>query len=377
MYLLQKFLRDGGTLDDLKVKYAIDATRHKTYNNLVLLKYNQIESPFSEPMVREARGLILDEANNWNAVCVRFNKFFNYGEGHAAEIDWTSARVQEKVDGSLVTLYYYDNQWHVATSGSPDASGQVGDWPFTFKDLFWKTFNEMGLKTPDDPEVCPSFELTSQFNRVVVPHKTAGLTLIGVHLRDELKEIALDDIQYHFNLYLADEFVPYPVVKSYALSSFDDIVRSFADIDPISQEGYVVVDGNFNRVKIKHPGYVALHHLKDGFGPRRIVEIIRTSEKSEVLTYFPEWKEQFNDVQSRYDNLVNGLQNLYDEIKDIPVQKDFALAVQARKPAVPSALYQLRAGKIVSVKQHFADMPIQSLMKALGMKDKEPSNVEG
>ena len=356
MYLLQNFLRNGGTLDDLKVKYAIDATRHKTYPNLVLLKYNQLESPFAEPLVCEARGMILDEADDWRVVCTRFSKFFNYGEGHAAQIDWNTARVQEKVDGSLMTLYFYDNKWHVATSGSPDASGQVGDWPFTFAELFWKTFNEMGLKLPLNTDLNHSFELTSQWNRVVVPHKGATLTLIGLFDRVTGNEFV-------------DHNTTYPMVKSFKLSSFEDILASFAGIDPLSQEGYVVVDANFNRVKIKHPGYVALHHLKDGFGPRRIVEIIRASETSEVLTYFPEWTEQFNESQKRYDNLVNALQNLYDEIKDIPVQKDFALALQARGPAVPAALYQLRAGRIDSVKQHLADMPIQALMKVLGLKD--------
>lgn len=361
MYSLQSFLNNAGTLDDLRVKYAINATRHKTYPNLVLLKYNQLESPFAEPMVREARGLILDEAANWSPVCARFSKFFNYGESHAAQIDWKTARVQEKVDGSLVTIYYYDDKWHVATSGSPDASGRVGEYSFTFAELFWKTFNEMGLRLPNNPQLCLSFELTSRFNRVIVPHKEARLTLIGAHRRDipdqRNNEIAVETVS------------GYPVVKSYKLSSFEDIVLSFKNIDPLSQEGYVVVDGNYNRVKIKHPGYVALHHLKDGFGPRRIVEIIRASEKPEVLTYFPEWTEQFNDSQNRYDRLVQETIDLYEKIKDIPVQKDFALAVQAHRPAVPAALYRLRAGQIDSVKQHLADMPIQALMKILGLRD--------
>ena len=356
MSLLQNYLRNGGTLDELKIKYAIGATRHKTYPNLVLLKYNQIESPFAEPLVREARGIILDEADDWRVICMRFTKFFNYGEGHAACIDWKTARVQEKVDGSLMTIYFYDNKWHVATSGTPDASGQMGEWSFTFADLFWKTFNEMGLPLPENTDLNPSFELTSQCNRVVVPHKGANLTQIGLFDRVSGNE-------------LVDHNSPYPMVKSYALNSFDDILASFAGIDPLSQEGYVVVDANFNRVKIKHPGYVALHHLKDGFGPRRIVEIIRASETSEVLTYFPEWTKQFNESQKRYDNIVLDLNNLYLEIKNIAVQKDFALAVQARNPTIPAALYQLRAGKIETVKQHIANMPIQSLMKVLGLKD--------
>jgi len=357
MSLLQSYLRNGGTLDELKVKYAINSTRHKVYPNLVLLKYNQIESPFSEPLVCEARGIILDEADDWRIVCLRFSKFFNYGEGYAAPTDWNTARVQEKVDGSLMTMYHYDNKWHVATSGMPDASGEVNGFPFTFADLFWKTFNEMGLTLPKHTDICPSFELTSQFNRVVVPHRIAGLTLIGMFDRA-------------FGVEFIDHETTYPVVKSYKLSSFEDILGSFASIDPLSQEGFVVVDANFNRVKIKHPGYVALHHLKDGFGPRRIVEVIRASETTEVLTYFPEWTEQFNDSQKKYDDLIQDLSKLYDELKDIPVQKDFALAVQARKPTVPAVLYRLRAGQIDSVKQHLADMPIQALMKILGLKDK-------
>lgn len=364
MSAIQTYLRDGGKLEDLTTNYGISCTRHKKYNNLILFKYDQINSPPAHPLVVNARGTILDETDNWRIVCARFNRFFNYGEGHAATIDWSSARVQEKVDGSLVTMYWYDNKWHVATSGSPDASGQVGEMNFTFADLFWKTFNQMGLEPVNfNTDLCPSFELTSMFNRVVVPHKTAGLTFIGLH--DRLRggnELPLSTLP------------TYPAVKSYPLNSFDEIVASFANIDPISQEGYVAVDGNGNRVKVKHPGYVALHHLKDGFGPRRIVEIIRASEKSEVLTYFPEWTEQFNDAQGRYDNLVRDIQNLYDVVKDIPVQKDFALAVQARRPAVPAALYRLRARQINTVKEHLADMPIQSLMKVLGMKDKEPSD---
>src|SRR5689334_17708074 len=100
MSLLQEFLRNGGTLDDLKVKYAIDATRHKRYPNLVLLKYDQLNSPFAEPIAREARGIILDEADDWRVVCMRFRKFANYGEGYAAPVNFKTAKATIKEDGS-------------------------------------------------------------------------------------------------------------------------------------------------------------------------------------------------------------------------------------------------------------------------------------
>lgn len=107
---LQKVLRSrvepffGDTdaaLAELKELYGIKTSRHEIYPNLVLFKYSQVESPFSEPLVRECRGIILDEAANWDVVCYTFSKFWNHGEVLAAEIDWNTATVYEKLDGCL------------------------------------------------------------------------------------------------------------------------------------------------------------------------------------------------------------------------------------------------------------------------------------
>lgn len=358
MLKVQTYLRDGASLDDLKAKYAVASVRHPHYPNLVLLKYDQLESPFGEEIVQECRGLILDEANDWSLVCYRFKKFFNYGEGHAAAIDWETARVEEKVDGSLLTTFHYDGMWCVATSGSPSSAGQVGDFPFTFSTLFWDTFRDLGYDTSDmDTNLCYSFELTSQYNRVVVRYTEPSLTLIGVH--DPKSCTELDPVVH------APQFKR---VKTFSLSSFDEIVASFPTIDPLSQEGYIVVDGKFNRVKMKNPAYVAIHHMKDGFGYKRITEIVRTSETSEFLTYFPEYAPQFNEVQDQYVALVKELETMYALVKDIVVQKDFALAVQAAKPRCPAAMFSLRSGKATSVKQYLREMSLDVLMTVLGLK---------
>ena len=91
------------------------------YPNLVLFKYDQVNSPMDNPVVQECRGIILDEADDWRVIARPFTKFYNYGEPNAASIDWTTARVQEKVDGSLCAFYHYKGDWHVATTGTPDA----------------------------------------------------------------------------------------------------------------------------------------------------------------------------------------------------------------------------------------------------------------
>ncbi len=356
MSTIQSYLRDGGTIAALLSERAIKSSRHPEFANLVLLKYNQIDSPFADPIVRQCRGVILDESDNWRIVSRAFDKFFNHGEGHAAPIDWPTARVQEKVDGSLCVLYWYAGQWRVATSGMPHAGGQVNGMGFTFADLFWRTFKTMGLSLPSDQDLCFSFELTSPWNRVVVQHSDERVILLAVRNREtgqETKPEAFADL--------------YPVVKSYPLQSIADIEATFAAMNPLAQEGYVIVDAEFNRIKVKHPGYVAIHHARDGFGPRRMLEIVRSGETSELLTAFPEWRGEFERVKGVYDLAVAEVAADFERLRAIEIQKDFA--IEAVKTRSSATLFLLRAGKTPSVRQHFAEIGIDRLMGLLKVKD--------
>ena len=363
--LIIDYLRSGKTPVDLEAQYGIVNRRHTAYPNLILLKYDQIDSPMGEDIVQECRGLILDESNEFLPVALPFGKFFNHGEGHAKEIDWETARVQEKLDGSLCTLWFYNGEWHVSTSGSPDAGGEVGNFKFTFKELFWKTFVECGYEVPIEEyrDYSFMFELTTKYNRVVVVHTESKVTLLAVRHRSSGSEIS----PYFFE----DQ---YKVVRDFPLGSFTDIIETFSELDPIRQEGYIVVDGRFNRVKVKHPGYVALHHLKEGATSKNFLQIIRSGEQTEFLTYFPEWPAEFTDVKTRYDALAEHLDTEYARIKDIVVQKDFAL--EAVKTRFSGALFQLRSGKVKTMKESLANMTLDNLMVILGLKETKRKDAE-
>src|SRR5690606_23780909 len=124
-----------------------------------------------------------DAADNWRVVARPFDKFFNIGEEHAAQIDWDSAAVLEKLDGSLMILYYYAGDWRVASSGTPDASGNPHNSMLfaSFADLFWHTFHIEKYDVPPTSlrDWTFMFELMTPHNRVVVPHKDFRLTPIG------------------------------------------------------------------------------------------------------------------------------------------------------------------------------------------------------
>ncbi len=231
-------------LDELARRFAVRAVRHAAYPNLVLLRYNQIESPMAEPVVQECRGLILDEADGWRPVSVPYRKFFNYAEPNAAPIDWATARVYEKLDGSLMTLYRYADRWHVASRNVPDASGAAGAAGFTMADLFWRTFAALGYALPPtDADRCYMLELMTPQTRIVVQHAAARLVLTGCRRMSDGVELPPESA--------AD--LGWEVVRTHPLTSLADCLSAADAIDPFRSEGYVVCDAAFHRVKVKAP----------------------------------------------------------------------------------------------------------------------------
>lgn len=366
---IQEYLRNGGTLEELSTTLGITAKRHNKYNNLVLFKYNQIESPMGNPIVQECRGIILDESDNWKVIARAFDKFFNYGEGHAAVIDWKTARVQEKLDGSLCLVYHYDGMWHVATTGTPDASGKVGSSEQTFADYFWQTLGckpeEFGCTKSD---MCFTWELMGPDNRIVVVHHKPRLVLLSGRIRTTGQEILPETARMYIQIDNHNLLNKIEVVKEYPLQSIEDICATFDTMSPLQQEGYIIVwtnpDGSFGRNKSKHPGYVALHHAKDGMNTKTFVQIVRTGEASEAVTAFPEFKPMLEDVKQRYDILLAAIEAEYAMHRSIPVQKDFALAVKNSRCS--GALFQLRAGKVKSIREFLAKCHIDTIMNLLG-----------
>jgi hypothetical protein len=250
-------------------------------------------------------------------------------------------------------LWHYKGKWNISTKGSPDAGGNVGDFDFTFADLFWKTLKKyVPLDTNGqplgvfNPMYTYMIELTSIYNRVVCMYgKDPALTLIGVR---EVSDF-LTDKYGEVPVYRYDGF-PIPVVKEFPLNSISEIEKAALALDPMHNEGFVVVDGNFNRVKVKSPSYVMIHHMKDGFGQRRIIRLIQLGETSEVLSYFPEYQDLFNEVKDKIDQMIATIEAEYAAIKHLTDRKAFALeAVKSKNSGV---LFALFLGKATDVREH-------------------------
>lgn len=313
MLHVQRFLRTQ-PLEALTEQYAIKAKRHGQHPNLVLLKYSQIDSPMGERIVQECRGLILDEADDWRIVSAPYWKFFNHGEIHAASVDWATARVYEKLDGSLMTLYWHDGCWYVASSGTPDASGPT-DGFCTFAKLFWETWNALGYAMPRTTDHCFMFELMTPANRIVVRYDQPRLVLHGVRNVTTLQESAPE---YWEGLY------GWECVRTHPFGSLEVVCEQAEALPPLDGEGFIVCDAAFNRVKVKGSQYVALSHLRDSLSERALLEIVRNGEAPEFLAYFPQLQEPYERLAGRYEALVAQITGVYADLCGITAQRDFA-----------------------------------------------------
>jgi hypothetical protein len=333
MLKLQKFLKHH-SIDELINKYSIIVKIHEEYPNLFQFKYNQIKSPLSKKIVQECRGIILDRQQDWKVICMTYSKFFNYGEPNASFIIWKKAKCIEKIDGSLIQLYYYRNKWHVATSGTPNGNANIELGNTTFKYLFWKVWNELNYSLPLNTNLCYAFELTTPYNKIVVQHKTNDIKLHGVRDINTLKELEYKDIAIKNNWDYAQE---------YPMTDIKSIIKISEKLNPMEAEGYVIVDNKFHRVKVKSPQYVALHHIKSQFSYKRLIEVIMSNESNEFLTYFPEYTELYEKTKYKLMKLIEKIEFIYNKIKHITDQKQFALkAVNYKNNFILFCVYKKR-----------------------------------
>lgn len=269
----------------------------KEDKNLILLKYDQIRSDFREEICRECRGLILSR-DTLEPVALSFEKFFNVQESFADEIDWNSAIVREKIDGSKILVFYYKG-WHVATSGALDAyKTPVTGYDLTFGNIWDEALKNNNLTFESlcydlNPQFCYTFELVSPETRVVINYPKADIYLIGVRNTCTWKEAPIEGTFPAF-------FHKIKTPKKYSLSNLEDCLKAANQLGS-SEEGFVVQDKYFRRVKIKSPSYVALHHLRLN-GPvteSRILEVIENGECSEFFSYFPEYLPIKESVENK------------------------------------------------------------------------------
>lgn len=257
----------------------------------ILLKYNQLSSDFSLPIVRECRGSIFYNNDGvYECVCRAFDKFGNWGEAYVKDVDWNSVAVEEKVDGSLIKVWYHNDKYHVSTNGTIDAyKAEIDDLDLTFGDVFDEALdgavNAREFLHSLDPFETYMFELVSPKSRATIFYPETKLYYLGQRCMIDMHE------SKNYRPFMKKYGVLCP--KTYPLTTMEECLE-YVKTMTRDEEGFVIKDGSFNRIKLKSPEYLLAFHMNNNgvVTTKRIINMIKNEQIDDFLAYCP----QYNDI---------------------------------------------------------------------------------
>lgn len=341
------------SLEQLAEEHGVYA-RFSTKNpKKFTLNYNQLEARDADPISQECRGLVLEMENRLpesgdlahpelvtvigaTKILARpMNRFFNYGQGAAAAVDFSDAgcRILEKLDGTLCIVYHDSrkNEWCVATRSVPDADLPVdgfGEW--TFRSLFIKAIEETSTfswkeicKVLDDraPNQTLCFELMTPYNQVVVKHPKCRVALLAVRDNDTGQEWSYEAIK---DFWCDCEMLNVPPAQQWKLVTIEDIAAFVNSRSGLDHEGVVAVQYNKNqndslcsarRVKIKSAAYLLASRTRSviGASPRNLMELILQEQIDDLLPVLTDeqkaaaekMRADLRDYMRRFDHVFH------------------------------------------------------------------------
>ena len=336
-----EFIKANG-LKALTEQLAIKVVHHPSLP-LLVLNYNQIDSPKTNKIVKQCRGLVL-EMNTWKPILRGFDRFFNWNEvcEEMPLFNWSDCSAVAKEDGTFTNLGLYNGQWIMSTRGS-FAEGQVGSIGLmTWEQLFctamgWNDLQDCHL--PKREDACWNFELCSLQNKIIrmYTHPCAILTGMryGENLEYQVTNKELDILANEYSLQRPETFY---------LHSIQEVEAFLREKELTDQtfEGIVICDNEFHRWKCKSSTWLALNHMKgeSGFTAKNVIPMILSGDTSELIAYFPEVEEICNEMRTKIDEAYAELRDLFYATREIESQKDFALEI--RHSPFSALLFTLR-----------------------------------
>jgi len=292
-----------------------------------LYNYNQnVLVPRDDPIIKSCRGLVLDK--NGFLKNLPFFRFFNAHESECDDIDWESAEILEKLDGSLISVWWTGIEWEVTTRGS----FYPNEHAHNFKETFCRLFGSFDRLSPGNSYI---FELISKDNRIVTKYDEERVVLIGKRDLRTLKEC---------DQTILDEIAKVLRVSRpcrYKASNVDECRKLFEGMKD-DEEGFVIVDKNFNRMKLKQESYLKMSKIISMKNQDVLDYMLGRTELDADFTDMPELKEKIVKVQIINNEVRNYCEKIYWNIKSIENQREFAS--HALNYKISALLFNLRKG---------------------------------
>lgn len=343
---------------------------------------NYIQYADKNPFNILTRGLVIHKSGKI-ASCPFF-RFFNFGESHAAKIDFANADIMEKLDGSLVGVFFPENVknpiWHFRSL----LSAHEKDRDFAIKGFVlneetpllmevYPYLKEIEFKN-DLKEYSLMFEFICKANTVVTQYEPSqyGLYLIGArHLPTlyELTESELDNLASNLEIRRP---------KRWNASSYEEIIKMMEEFPKEKvYEGFVIRDRITGlRNKIKNEDYLKRHRLLTKLNYKNLIPLYFDGERGEIEAYFPQSKEIFDKIEKCYTNMAAKVLEvlLLWQNKNVS-RKEVALGIVGKESKyicnLVFKLLEVKQEQKFAINELIRKIPVPALIEAWNLKEIE------
>ena len=365
----QQFLQQKGqSITTLHEKYKIRSSTHpdQTSFPLIVLNYDNIQSPRDEQIVNECRGLVL-ELNSWKIVARGMTRFFNQHHSYSSSpnirglnddrelvfleqdqspsleksklFDYSNFSLETKEDGTFLLMFCYEGEWMIATRHNfcEDYLAIGSETQKTYRELFVEIcggveLNEIGKDL--NPSLTYCLEMCSSQNEIVQIYQNPVIYLLTIVETQSGKELSRDQVdKICLKLRKRAELKNWKRPKRFenfssleqALKHLDTFISTHENVEArLRIEGFIMRDTNNQRLKLKNPFYLLIHKMKyRGWiqaTPKFLIPFIvhfedyKKSSNSEkpfiisVLSKYYECEYEMKELEVRYQYCKNILQ---------------------------------------------------------------------
>jgi hypothetical protein len=245
-------------------KWALIKSTPHPYLPIAIHNYTQdvALSHAWDPLTLAARTLVTTETG---AVVSRsFSKFFNHHEPLAYKPtgDETAVVVEEKIDGSIVSMFWYAGEWHTISKSQFD-----GPYVQLANEILHQKY--VGATRKMDKEKTYVFELINPLQPIGVKYDQKDMILLSIVSKDAREPPADFD------------WSGLPFTRPRVLDARTVDLDELRKMNPANEEGFVVKFypsngekvGRPQRVKIKFDSYLALVKTKYRVSPAAILKL--------------------------------------------------------------------------------------------------------
>ncbi len=336
---------DWDNIETYKQNNLLRVQKHP-YLDLHILNYTekvQYDNLWDDFLL-QCRGLVVDSTGR--IIARPFPKFFNYEEVIDKNlIPWDSEYIyiQDKMDGSLGILFFYENEWIMATRGSFTSEQAIRGMEILKSkynlDKFVKGFTYL----------C---EIIYPENRVVVDYNEEKIVFLSIITPEgELNWTTAQCFFYSSDIEEKD--IVTSVKTTFTKETFD----TYKQLNIPNSEGFVIrfYPSNF-RIKIKFEEYIRLHKIMTSLSNVAIWEALSTNVDitdllvdipdefyKKIKEYEKDLKYSFFQISEYCGKLHDGFRyGKYNDIDPEPSKKEFAQFIMRNtKPPFHSILFAM------------------------------------